>query len=188
MVMLLPVPGADCLTLIDAVVAERTKEPNKSFFQSIAAEWKVRVGVYIAHGGSPAQVQTWPAAEAKGGAFKNLYSHPAENSAQGAMLEALRGHDLDICPACGSPTPGNAGPLSAEGAISAIRDHPGQSDPNVRSLPATEEGKNGERCVAALFHSSLFRRLLIAPDRAVGHCRALCSTDFQPDAASRSDR
>lgn len=105
MVMPLPLPGTDCLALIDAVVAERTKEPNKSFFQLIAAEWKVRVGVYIAHGGSPAQVQTWPAAEAKGGAFKNLYSHPAEGSVQGAMLEALRDHDLDICPACGSPTP-----------------------------------------------------------------------------------
>jgi DNA-binding transcriptional LysR family regulator len=31
------------------------------------------------------------------------YSHPAEGSAQGSMLEPLRDEDLDVCPACGSP-------------------------------------------------------------------------------------
>lgn len=105
MVMSLPLPmtAADHLDLIDDIVAERTQEPNKTFFNSIADEWKQRVGDYVAHGGSPAHVPKWPAIMGKAKSFKTLYSHPADGSAQGVVLQDLRDHDLDICPSCGSP-------------------------------------------------------------------------------------
>lgn len=105
MVMLLPLPVTDDQSLVDTIVAERTQEPNKTFFQSIATEWKQRVGAYIALGGSPEHVPTWPAVMVNAKSFKNLYSHPTDGSAQGVMLNNLRSHNLDICPACGSPTP-----------------------------------------------------------------------------------
>jgi len=103
MVMLLPRPTVDHLKLIDDIVAERTREPNKTFFSTVALEWKQRVRDYLSHGGSPTLVPTWPAIMGKATAFKTLYSHPAEGSAQGLALQDLRDHDLDICPSCGSP-------------------------------------------------------------------------------------
>lgn len=106
MVMLLPLPmnADEHVDLIDDIVAERTREPNKTFFNDIAAEWKRRVRDYLTHGGSPANVPEWPAIMEKATSFKNLYSHPADDSAQGLAIQDLRNHDLDICPACGSPS------------------------------------------------------------------------------------
>ncbi|MEH3116622.1 MAG: hypothetical protein PGN25_03160 [Methylorubrum populi] len=99
----LPMVAADHRILIDNIVAERTHEPNKTFFNSIADEWKQRVDDYLTHGGSPAHIAEWPAIMNKAKSFKTLYSHPADGSAQGIMLQDLRDHDLDICPSCGSP-------------------------------------------------------------------------------------
>ncbi|MDP1598732.1 hypothetical protein [Phenylobacterium sp.] len=104
MVMTLIGPTTCSLDLVDNVVSERTREPNRSFFRSIAGEWRQRVAVYIAQRGSPGHVPTWPAIASKATSFKTLYSHPAEGSSQGAMLATLRDHELDLCPACGSPT------------------------------------------------------------------------------------
>ncbi|WP_129586244.1 hypothetical protein [Sphingomonas montana] len=101
--MKLDEPTASSLDLVDAIVAERTREPNRTFFRSIAVEWKARIGVYIAQGGSPEHVPTWPAIMSSATSFKTLYSHPADGSAQGSMLSVLRAHELDVCPACGSP-------------------------------------------------------------------------------------
>ncbi|MBV1829157.1 hypothetical protein HNW77_05385 [Komagataeibacter sp. AV436] len=105
MVMHLPLPvsAADHLTLIDEIVAERTHEPNKTFFNGIANEWKQRVKDYLTHGGSPEHIREWSAIMQKTKTFQNLYSHPADGSSQGKMLQSLRDHDLDICPSCGSP-------------------------------------------------------------------------------------
>ncbi|WFR95705.1 HNH endonuclease [Rhizobium tumorigenes] len=103
MSLALPMTAAEQLDLIDNIVAERTQQPNKTFFNSIAEEWRQRVGDYLAHGGSPAHIPEWPAIMTKATSFKTLYSHPADGSAQGVMLQALREHELDICPSCGSP-------------------------------------------------------------------------------------
>lgn len=99
----LPMVPADHRNLIDKIVAERTHEPNKTFFKSIADEWKQRVDDYLIYGGSPAHIPEWPEIMGTAKSFKNLYSYPAEGSVQGMMLQVLRNHDLDICPSCGSP-------------------------------------------------------------------------------------
>ncbi len=99
----LPMSAAEHLKLIDKIVEERTYEPNKTFFQSIANEWKQRVKDYLTYEGSPALIHEWPAIMVKANSFKALYSHPATGSPQGMVLQDLRAHDLDICPSCGSP-------------------------------------------------------------------------------------
>lgn len=103
MVMPLPAPVTCSLKLVDDVVAERQNGVNAAFFAGIAAEWRDRVQDFIDACGSPAVVQTWPAIDQKKVSFLNLYASPAEGSCQGAMLQALRRHDLTLCPACGEP-------------------------------------------------------------------------------------
>lgn len=99
----LPMTAADHLDLIDNIVKERIREPNRTIFRSIADEWKNRVNDYLSHGGSPENVPQWSAIMMHANSFINLYSHPADGSAQGVALQKLRNHDLDICPSCGSP-------------------------------------------------------------------------------------
>lgn len=102
--MILAKPVTASVDLVDKVVAERTREPNKTFFAGIAREWRQRVDDYVMQAGSPEHVPTWPAIAGNAKSFKNLYSHPADGSSQGEMLKILRAHELDICPACGAPT------------------------------------------------------------------------------------
>lgn len=101
MVMLLPAPTACSLQLVDEVVAERQGGKNAGFFSGIAQDWRDRVQAYIDAGGSPEIVETWPDIEHKKNSFMNLYLSPAEGSVQGAILAALRSHELSLCPACG---------------------------------------------------------------------------------------
>lgn len=98
----LPMTAPDHEILIDAIVAERTREPNKTFFNSIATEWKQRVDDYLTHCGSPGLVPKWPAVMDHATSFKTLYSSPKEGSAQGNVLADLRDYEFDICPSCGS--------------------------------------------------------------------------------------
>lgn len=102
--MPLTLPGACSAQLVDDVVAEREDGRNAAFFAGLAVEWRQRVEFYLEHGGSPEHVPTWPAiadVKAHRNSFLNLYSHPKEGSAHGVVLDALRAHELDICPACG---------------------------------------------------------------------------------------
>lgn len=99
----LPMTAAEHRDLIDAIVAERVREPNKTFFNSIATEWKQRVDDYVTLCGSPGLVPEWPAIMGRATSFKTLYSHPKDGSPQGAMLDDLRDYEFDICPWCGSP-------------------------------------------------------------------------------------
>lgn len=94
-------PNLSSTDLIVQVVAERQNGVNKDFFNGIAAEWRERVQGYLDNSGSPIEVGTWPAIEARKNTFINLYNDPAEGSAHGVALEALRGHRLTFCPACG---------------------------------------------------------------------------------------
>lgn len=99
--MRLPMPATCSEQLVDDVVAERQGGVNAAFFNGVAAEWRARVAAYLAHGGSPEHVPTWPAIDGAKSTFHNLYSHPADGSAQGEVLRTLRSHGLDLCPACG---------------------------------------------------------------------------------------
>jgi hypothetical protein len=100
-VMRLPTPAICSLQLVDEVVSERQNGLNAGFFASVAADWRVRVQAYIDARGAPAAVPTWPEIAHKKKSFLNLYLSPSAGSAQGAMIEVLRNHDLMICPACG---------------------------------------------------------------------------------------
>lgn len=98
------VPPATCsLQMVDDVVAERQAGKNAGFFGGIAADWRARVQSYIDAAGSPEFVKCWPDIEHKKNSFLNLYLSPAEGSVQGAMLDAMRGHELSLCPSCGEP-------------------------------------------------------------------------------------
>lgn len=101
--MHLPGPAMCSLQLVNDIVAERQGGKNAEFFSGIATEWRNRVQFYINAAGSPTAVQTWPDIKHKKNSFLNLYLSPTEGSVQGAMLDAMRAHDLMLCPACGEP-------------------------------------------------------------------------------------
>ena len=103
MVMPLSLPTVDSIQLASDVVAERANGVNAAFFNGIQQEWCLRIKQYIDAGGSPPAVSTWTAIQVKKKSFLNLYASPAANSAQGQMLQAMRKHDLTICPSCGEP-------------------------------------------------------------------------------------
>jgi hypothetical protein len=96
-------PRTCCLTLVDDIVAERQNGIHAAFFKGIAGEWRVRVKDYIDHGGSPEHVASWPDIDARKSTFHNLYASAGRGSAHGDVIEALRDHELDLCPACGEP-------------------------------------------------------------------------------------
>lgn len=102
MVMHLPMPAYNNVSLVHKVIAERSAGANAAYFEGIRQEWSDRVAAYLQHQGSPEHVPRWHAIpEARKTSFLNLYLAPAENSAQGKMLADLRDHELTICPACG---------------------------------------------------------------------------------------
>lgn len=101
MIMKLPLPPFDSVQLVRDVVAERANGVNAAYFQGIEQDWCERVQQYIDAAGSPETVTTWAVAEPRKTTFLNLYSAPKKESAQGRVLDAMREHDLSICPACG---------------------------------------------------------------------------------------
>lgn len=112
--MTLPLPAACSLQLVDDVVAERVGGVNEQFFADLAVEWRSRVANYLAQGGAVQNIPTWPFIadnKARKASFINLYTHPKPGSAQGVVIDALREHGLDTCPACG------------EGAVPKTLDH-----------------------------------------------------------------
>lgn len=101
MVMRLPLPSFSSAKMVDDVVAERQGGRNAKSFNAIAVQWKGKVQEYINHGGSPEFIKPWDIASPAKKSFLNLYNSPAQGSAQGVMLQALRKHNLVLCPACG---------------------------------------------------------------------------------------
>ncbi|MBB3146909.1 hypothetical protein FHS21_003325 [Phyllobacterium trifolii] len=99
--MRLPVPNSCSLQLVDDVVAERQNGVNAAFFTSIRADWRAKVQEYIGAGGSPQFVQPWPDVAHRKNKFLNLYLSPKKASAHGLVLDQLRDHGLNLCPACG---------------------------------------------------------------------------------------
>ncbi len=99
--MTLGQPPICSVTLLAHVIAERQAGANAALFTGWAAEWRQRVQVYLQHGGSPDQVPTWPQIAGHAGTFQRLYTHARPGSTQRTVLDQLRGHGLDLCPACG---------------------------------------------------------------------------------------
>lgn len=94
-------PPFDSVQLVADVVAERANGVNAKFFQGIEKEWAIRVQQYIDAAGVPPAVGKWPGIQGRAKTFLNLYSAPAEDSAQHKFLKAMRQHELTVCPACG---------------------------------------------------------------------------------------
>lgn len=99
--MRLPQPTACSLALVDSVVEERQNGINATFFRNIRIEWRDRIQEYIDNGGSPEFIQTWAAINHKKKSFLNLYLQPQDTSTQKAIIDDLRNHGLNLCPACG---------------------------------------------------------------------------------------
>lgn len=101
MVMKLPLPAQCSVALVALVVAQRQNGRNRDFFNGIAAEWTARVTAYVAAGGDPAQVPTWPQIMARRTSFETLYDSPAGGSVQAPILRELRSREMQLCPGCG---------------------------------------------------------------------------------------
>lgn len=101
MVMVLPRPAVDSLMLVDEVVAERQNGVNAAFFNGMHAEWRQRVEAFIAAAGSPSAVPRWRTIEPNKNSLLNLYLSPLVGSAHKEMLDGLKDHGLNLCPACG---------------------------------------------------------------------------------------
>ena len=101
MVMSLNRPAVCSITLLQNVLAERQAGRNAALFNGWAADWRQRVQAYIQEGGSPVNVPIWPQIAGHAATFQRLYTHARPGSAQRAVLDDLRAHGLDLCPACG---------------------------------------------------------------------------------------
>lgn len=97
----LPSPVIDIDAFISRVVVERQGGVNAALFSGLEQVWKNRCDSYIAVGGDPSQLPTWPQALAAADSFRNLYKSPARQSVQGPILKVLRDRELQFCPICG---------------------------------------------------------------------------------------
>ncbi|WP_225609161.1 MULTISPECIES: hypothetical protein [unclassified Pseudomonas] len=91
------------LEIVDQLVLERQNGVNRLYFNAIHAEWRARVGLYVAVNGNPEAIAPWPNVSAKevGDRFRNLYLSPGAQSVQKPILDVLRRRTLTYCPACG---------------------------------------------------------------------------------------
>jgi hypothetical protein len=101
MVKKLNQPTICSIKIVHDVVIERQNGKNAKFFSLIRDRWISRVKAYIKYKGSPEHIRPWVLIKHKKNSFLNLYLSPKPGSAQGEMLQQLRGHDLTLCPACG---------------------------------------------------------------------------------------
>lgn len=101
MVIRLNRPMVDDETLVDQLVAERQAGRHSDYFTNIHGQWRQRVADYVGAQGNPEVVEPWDKVADVGERFRNLYSHPGEDSVQKPILESLRERTLQLCPACG---------------------------------------------------------------------------------------
>jgi len=97
----LQMPAACSLDLVDAVVKEREKGPNSTYFADLRVEWRNRVEQYVVERGNPEKVPDWPDIMGNRTRFLTLYNSPGKNSSQLPILKRLRDRKLQFCPACG---------------------------------------------------------------------------------------
>lgn len=93
-------PNIDDLTLINTIVDERTREPNKSYFNNYKSSWKIRINEYNSHFGNPEKISATTIDSGDKSKFINLYEQP-KNTIKVEIIDKLRDHDLDFCPFCG---------------------------------------------------------------------------------------
>jgi hypothetical protein len=94
------VPDEDAF--IDSVVEQRTVEPNKTYFNNYAGNWKLRVSEYLDNLGNPENIidSTITTISDKN-RFINLYGSKDDNYIQKPIIDSLRERELQFCPSCG---------------------------------------------------------------------------------------
>lgn len=96
----LPLPAINDISLINDLIQARTREPNKSYFQSYRATWITRFKEYYSKKGNPEHIAPSAILETDKSKFINLYIHP-KAPVDIKILNVLRSHNLDFCPFCG---------------------------------------------------------------------------------------
>jgi hypothetical protein len=87
-------------SFIDSVVAQRTVEPNKTYFTDYKNTWKARVNEYTENSGNP-EVISDSTEVSNSNKFINLYGTSDDNMHQKAIIDSLRDRELQLCPSCG---------------------------------------------------------------------------------------
>ena len=87
---------------IDDVVAQRTVNPNKDYFNNYSDNWKFRVNEYLDNFGNPENIHdSQITVKEDKNRFINLYGSSDDNSVQKPIIDKLRERKLDFCPSCG---------------------------------------------------------------------------------------
>ncbi len=100
------IPEIKDIDLIDDIVSERTRNPNKAFFNGYEADWKKRVNEYTDKCGNPEKINVSTIQEEDKSRFINLYTAPT-GIVRKDIIDVLRDHSLAMCPFCseaGRPT------------------------------------------------------------------------------------
>jgi len=102
MVMKLDVPTVvlDEIRFVEEVVQQRTREPNKTYFENFENEWKDRVREYLLYEGNPELVSESTVVPDKT-KFINLYKTDDDDFVQKPIIDKLRSRKLKLCPSCG---------------------------------------------------------------------------------------
>ncbi len=96
----LPLPPIDDLILVDEIVKERTRNPNKDYFNCYKDTWKVRINEYNNKNGDPTSIVNSTITTYDKGKFINLYENP-RGTFKTDVRDVLESHHLNFCPFCG---------------------------------------------------------------------------------------
>jgi hypothetical protein len=92
----------DEIEYIDNVVAQRTVNPNKTYFSDYSSRWKARVREYLDNFGNPENIDdSLIISVAEQNKFINLYESDNENLLHVPIIDELRNRELQFCPSCG---------------------------------------------------------------------------------------
>ncbi len=92
----------DEIEYIDNVVAQRTANPNKTYFRDYSNSWKVRVREYLDNFGNPENINdSLITSVAEKNKFINLYESDKKNFIHVPIIDELRNRELQFCPSCG---------------------------------------------------------------------------------------
>lgn len=85
---------------IEIVVSQRTREPNKTYFNNYKESWKDRVKEYEDEKGNPERISESTEVDYKK-KYINLFNSKDLSNYQTPIINSLRGRILQLCPACG---------------------------------------------------------------------------------------
>lgn len=96
----LPLPLIDDLTLVYEIVKERTRNPNKDYFNCYKDTWKIRLNEYNHKNGNPENIINSTIVTYDKNKFINLYENPS-GTFKTDVRDVIESHHLNMCPFCG---------------------------------------------------------------------------------------